>query len=156
MKISRKQFRQTPYFKPYEGSKYALKCTGRGVYIIREGKQIVYVGFASKDIRNTIYRHFQQWIDKRSNFSKKSQRYERVTYAGKNLNNFSVKIYFCEGLDEAMCLEEILIGKLRPRDNTQKIATFDANEYYKIKNKISDAIKIEPDTEQDDLPFTDF
>jgi len=82
-----------------------------GVYIIKEDGVIVYVGYSATDLYTTMYRHFQEWNDKRG---------ARVTYF--NLLNkrvYKVRLVYCTPLQAAR-LEKALIIKYYPRDNKEK------------------------------------
>lgn len=83
-----------------------------GVYLIKEDGVIVYVGQSSSDLYTTISRHFQQWIDNGR---------ERITYDS-NLHRYryTVRIVFVSPT-RALRLEEALIRKHRPRDNSFKL-----------------------------------
>jgi len=130
----------TGFFKPYatDGS-YALKTTGCGVYIIKYKNRIIYVGMSRKDVRNTLYRHFQQWNDKRTSWTKKLEPYERVTYADRKREDFSIKVIFCKGVIECEITEQLLIKKLKPRDNSLKLHLYSDAEYRKVELKIDNA-----------------
>lgn len=133
------KMKSTGFFKPYTGDQYSLKSTGCGVYIIKYREKIIYVGMSRKDVRNTLYRHFQQWNDKRADWTKKMQPYDRVTYAGKDRSQFLIKVIFCKGAIETEILEQLLIKKLRPKDNSLKLYLYSQDEYNKIAIKLEDA-----------------
>lgn len=120
--ITKKNLKATSFFPPYSpAGSYNLKTKdGKGCYIIREQGQTVYVGMSLSDIQGTLYRHFQKWTDKRTDWTKKRQNYERVTYYGKDRARFTVKVIFCPTDNECYLLESLLIKKLKPRDNTLK------------------------------------
>jgi len=141
----------TKFFKPYNADKYNLTATGRGVYIIKKGEKYVYVGLSYTDVKRTLYRHFQKWTDKRTEFTKKAQVYERVTYDGENRNLFTIKVVFCKTEQETTLLEYLLIKKLKPRDNTLKNSMYDAFDITKTVEKFNNASQWQPDNEE--APF---
>lgn len=129
------------WFKPYKelnGKKVcSLDYTGSGVYLIKENNIVVYVGRSLKDLKNTLYRHFQKWTDLRSD---KQQNYiARVTYHGLNLDNFLVKVVICSNTEDVCALEEILIKALEPRDNKLKAQKYGYKYKRIIKSKFSEA-----------------
>jgi len=138
--LTKRPLKSTGFFKPYtEAGNYALKSTGAGVYIIKYKGQVVYVGLSRSDVQNTLYRHFQIWNDRRTNWTKKMQPYERVTYASKNRENFLIKVIFCKSTIEAEILEQLLISKFKPKDNSLKIYLYSNDEYNKMAIKLKDA-----------------
>ena len=134
--LSKRHLKATRFFKPYTGKTINLKSTGCGVYIIKKGDRVLYVGMSSKDVSRTLYRHFQTWTDNRSSYTKKNEAYERVTYKGENLNLFLVKVIYCPTPREANILEQLLLKKFRPRDNEMKTYLFDKYEYEGIETKL--------------------
>jgi hypothetical protein len=140
------KLKSTGFFKPYTDAdprRANLKHTGAGAYLISEEragkKAIVYVGMASKDVKKTLYRHFQKWTDKRSDWGKKAQIYERVTYVDKNPERYRVKVIFCKTAKEAADLETFFILKFKPRDNTLKLEILTEAQKVKISEAINDA-----------------
>lgn len=117
---SKQKMKSTSFFKPYTGENCTLKATGTGVYLIAKKGLIVYVGMSATDVKKTLYRHFQKWTDLRTNYTKRNQAYERVTYYNENKNLFTVKVVFCKTLNEAAILEHLLIKKFKPKDNYLK------------------------------------
>lgn len=82
-----------------------------GVYLIKEEGNIVYVGYSSKDLYKTMYRHFQRWDHPTQ---------EVITYAGDlDKLEFTVRVVYCTP-KQAEALEKALIKKHNPRDNAQK------------------------------------
>ena len=79
-----------------------------GVYFIKEGDEIVYVGYSGSQLCKTIYRHFQTWNDSKT---------ERFVY---NSKKSKVRIIFLNNKSRAEALEKYLIKKLLPRDNKNK------------------------------------
>jgi len=150
--------KKTKKFKPYnKANKCNLAVTGKGVYFIYERNwigtfEIVYIGYSGSDVKKTMYRHFQKWVDKRHPENKRVQRIERVTYF-KNFenNDFLCKVIFCKSADEAVHLESAFIAKLKPRDNTYKIE-FDKEQKFYL-DKAEKATEIKEDDYLADLPF---
>lgn len=96
------------FTKPYRNGKPAFPLRNKsGLYIIKEGKEIVYIGYSGRDLYKTMYRHFQEWNHTGQ---------EVVTYAGQDLNRFTVRIVYCSP-GRAAKLEKLLIAKHEPRDN---------------------------------------
>jgi excinuclease UvrABC nuclease subunit len=116
--------KSTSFFAPYEGKRRCkLKKTGCGVYVIKKRENIVYVGMSKATLKETLYRHFQQWTDNRNGFLKTvimGEAFQRVTYKDENLDNFKVKVIFCKNPVEAANLEMLLIKKFKPKDNENK------------------------------------
>lgn len=138
--FSKKPLKATGFFKPYlDGNTYALKSTGCGVYIIKYKGKIVYIGLSRSDLRNTLYRHFQVWNDRRTDWTKKLQPYDRVSYSGKDRDNFLIKVVFCKTAIEAEMLEQLLIKKFKPKDNSLKIYLYSQDEYNRMAVKLEQA-----------------
>jgi len=129
----------TKFFAPYTNDACNLKATGKGVYVIKKGEKIVYVGLSYSDVKRTLYRHFQKWTDRRTDYTKRNQNYERVTYDGENRNLFKIKVIFCKTDKEVTLLEYLLIKKLKPRDNTIKKALYDYEDLSKISASLTNA-----------------
>lgn len=151
--------KKTLFFTPYiehngKRGKAALKKTGSGVYIIKEGANVVYIGFSASDVKKTLYRHFQKWIDKRHPETKRVQRIERVTYMNKNFKNenYRVKVVFCKNGKEAADLEHALIKKIKPRDNSVKLDLMDLMDFTNVVNNYNEAETLEKNN-YIDLPF---
>jgi predicted GIY-YIG superfamily endonuclease len=94
--------------KPYneKGKPTFKKRNVKGVYIIRNKKDILYIGYSGTDLYKTMYRHFQKWNDK-------SQ--IRIEY--KNTNNLKIDIILTSTKLQASRLEKALIIKYKPKDN---------------------------------------
>lgn len=86
-----------------------------GVYIIKKGAEIVYVGFSATNLYKTMYRHFQRWD---------SSTQTRVVY--KNTRDITVRIVYCTP-SQAVRLEKYLILKHRPKDNPNKYEAYEAD-----------------------------
>lgn len=97
--------------KPYneKGKPTFKKRNVKGVYIIRNKKDILYIGYSGSDLYKTMYRHFQKWNDK-------SQ--IRVEY--KNINNLKIDIILTSTKLQASRLEKALIIKYKPKDNPEQ------------------------------------
>lgn len=109
------------------------------MYIVREGKKVVYVGHSKTDAKKTLYRHFQLWTDIRTDEEKNASAHDRVTYAGKNLGQYTVKMYYTNTGTEAEILEQLLINKIKPRDNISKILLFSPKQYAAMATAYSEA-----------------
>lgn len=143
------KFKSTKFFPPYsKAGNYNLKNTGAGVYIIKERGAVVYVGMSGKDVQGTLYRHFQKWTDRRSNWTKKLQNYERVTYHQKDRSDFLIKVIFTKTAAAAAVLEELMILKLKPRDNSLKLELYSVAKLQQIENRFNDAEYYPADSEE--------
>ena len=88
-----------------------LKPSGNqsGVYIIKRGNDIKYIGYSANNVYKTLTRHFQDWS---------SSRQQRVTYnPGDKLK---VRIIYTNTALQAATLERALIIKYKPDDNPNK------------------------------------
>lgn len=95
----------TNYFKPYNDKKTTLKeLSVSGVYFIKKGAKLVYIGYSETQLKKTIYRHLQSWKDRTQ---------KRATY---DRNEVTIKVIFCTPA-KAKLLELYFIEKLRPEDN---------------------------------------
>lgn len=142
----------TKQFKPYTDNIPTLRNNiGGGVYIIREEGVVVYVGKSNADLKWTLYRHFQKWIDKRSDGGKKWQIYQRVTYYGQDLTKFSVQVYYCDDTKYIDLMETTLIIKLKPRDNKQKLDFYTQEQMNNVKIDIKNMESWNPICEEN--PF---
>ena len=100
--------KSTPFIKPYNGEKTTLKeISPIGVYLIRKGKEIVYVGYSFSHVKKTLYRHFQSWKDKTQN---------RATFPKEG---YEIKVSFCTSEAQARIIELRLIQKHEPKENLQ-------------------------------------
>lgn len=83
-----------------------------GVYIITEDGKPVYVGNSRSDLRKTIMRHFQNWKDTgyRTNYRVDKKRYRIEITVVRNRNERQI-----------FALEQALIDRLKPRDNTNGV-----------------------------------
>lgn len=85
-----------------------------GVYLIKERGKIVYIGHSASDLYKTALRHFQSWTDPTQ---------ERVTYEGKPLDNYTIRLVITTP-KQAPALEKKLILRHNPRDNWQKYESY--------------------------------
>ena len=144
--------KRTKFFKPYNEKKTVctLKSSGAGVYIIKQKNALVYIGYRATDEKKTMYLHFQKWTDLRSTYGKQSQPYDRVTYwHGFNNNDFKCKVIFCTA-KQAAILEQALILKLKPRDNSLKLNLISEMQKNKIIETMTEAEEVAPEY---DRPF---
>jgi predicted GIY-YIG superfamily endonuclease len=144
--------KRTKFFKPYNDKKTVctLKSSGAGVYIIKQENKIVYIGYSSTDVKKTMYRHFQKWTDLRSTFGRASQPYDRITYHNRfNNDEYKCKVIFCTP-KQAELLEQALILKLKPRDNSLKLNLISEMQKNKIIETMTDADEVAPEY---DRPF---
>lgn len=88
-----------------------------GVYFIKENGRLVYIGHSGYNLYKTITRHFQQW----------DARQQRATYTP-GAAKFEVKAILTSPT-EAQILEDQLIKKYNPRDNSNQ-KTLDLTENY--------------------------
>ena len=137
--------------KPYneKGKPTFKKRNVKGVYIIRNKKDILYIGYSGTDLYKTMYRHFQKWNDK-------SQ--IRIEY--NNTNNLKIDIILTSTKLQASRLEKALIIKYKPKDNPEQYwLNFDTDdkeqEIYKeylYKNWNVKKVK-ENKTDEENFPF---
>jgi hypothetical protein len=129
------------WFPPYkiENNKRicSLSYTGPGVYLIKENDIVVYIGRSKTDVKKTLYRHFQKWIDLRSD--KTSNGIARITYHGLDLSKYLIKVVLCKSIEDVCTLEEVLIKVLEPRDNTLKASKYGIKYKKIITSKFSEA-----------------
>lgn len=94
--------------KPYnDKGKPTFKKRGvKGCYIIRNKKEILYIGYSGTDLYKAMYRHFQKWND-----------YSQVRVTYDYLKNLRVDIIICSSKLEASRLEKALIIKYKPKEN---------------------------------------
>lgn len=98
--------------KPYNGRLTTKRFAFRkaGIYIIRDTvtKIITYIGMSKVCAYTAMYRHFEQWNDKRQ---------YRVTYQERS--QFEVRIIFIDALNVHQ-YERRLIKYFNPRDNAER------------------------------------
>ena len=78
----------------------------KGVYFIKEGSEIVYVGMSQSCVYKALYRHFERWND---------WRISRQVYL-EEPHQYSVAVFACE---ESVRMEREFIKWLTPRDNRE-------------------------------------
>lgn len=136
--LTRKKAKETIFFTPYISDRNCtLKTTGTGIYFFKDKatNKILYVGFSAKDVKGTAYRHLQEWNDKRTDWTKKLQNYERVTF---NKNKVLLKVIFTATIEEAALMEKRFILRLKPAYNTLKMEMYNQKEINYIDAKILD------------------
>lgn len=114
--------RLMPVYKAPGKTNIAFTTGKSGVYLIYEGKQLVYVGYSGYDIYKTCTRHFQRW-SAATKFATFLGFTTGVTYYNKDVMQYKVRIIFCSPA-RAEKLEKSLIIKYQPRDNTEKYKTY--------------------------------
>lgn len=119
-----------------------------GVYLIREKAglftpaKIIYVGMSMNNLYRTIYRHFQDWNDKRQ---------QRYTY---NKNTHEIAVLLLQPA-KVQLMEDRLIYFLRPRDNKQKIESLFSEKQAAavIEKQVEEAAQYTGRVISDDEPF---
>jgi GIY-YIG catalytic domain len=102
----------SPYKQTEKGRKTSFNIRNKsGVYIIYEGKKVVYVGESSNNLYRTMYRHFQSWND--------DTQYRAVF----NPDKVKVRIILCTAT-QATKLEAALILKYYPEKNKNRYEGF--------------------------------
>ena len=92
----------------------SVKTRGqKGVYIIRERGEIVYIGMSQSCVTEAMYRHFYPYAD--------YHRHPRTCYDAEG--EYSVYILYCSR-EDAPKLERGLILSINPRDNRDKFARY--------------------------------
>jgi endonuclease YncB( thermonuclease family) len=79
-----------------------------GVYLIKRGGVVRYIGYSSSQIYKTITRHFQSWEDRQQ---------IRITYPKAGT---TIRIIYTNTPQQAQQLERALIIKHQPPDNPNK------------------------------------
>jgi len=117
-----KVFKFYPPYRANGGTSFPETQKRSGVYLIKENDRLVYVGFSSNNLYRTLYRHFQEWTEKRYYGAKVPP--HRVTYKSKmNRNRYTVRVVLCSA-EQAERLEKMLIRKHKPRDNDLKYENY--------------------------------
>ena len=100
-----------------------------GVYFIKDTQdKIVYVGYSATNLYKTIYRHFQEWNDKKQ---------RRFVYP----RTYKVRIIFTTPTRAAL-LEKYLITKMEPRDNNLIYENLTPKQEEQAKSTLNDTITI--------------
>lgn len=113
--ILEKKIHKQRRLKPYNSkgkTTFSVQNTP-GVYIIYQGKKLVYIGYSGTNLYKTMYRHFQSWNDKTQ---------VRITYP--DLSNITVRVVYTISANHAARLEKALISKYKPKDNPQKYESY--------------------------------
>lgn len=88
----------------------------KGVYILKKGNEIKYIGYSGSNIYKTLTRHFQSWQDSNQ---------IRITY-GQN-SGIKARIIYTPTATQAARLEKALILKYKPTDNPNKYEQYTLN-----------------------------
>ena len=134
-----KNYIETAYHRPYKPRKGKLINTFRpklfegksGVYLVRKGTDLVYIGHSASDIYKTMYRHFQSWNDPTQ---------LRVVF-DKNNPAYTVKIILTNP-SEASKLEEYLILQNTPKYNTMVLDLLSPTQKREISRKFKARAKL--------------
>lgn len=103
-----------------------------GVYLIKNGGEITYIGHSKTNLYRTLYRHYQSWDDPTQ---------LRVVYPKQST---TVRIIYTTPA-QAERLERYLINRYQPRDNEQKIKDYAATQQDKADyEKYKEAEEFEP------------
>lgn len=123
--------------KPYsEDGKTNFPARNKsGVYLIYKAGKLRYVGQSGYDVYKTMYRHFQDWNDKKQT---------RIFY--KQLKDISVRVIYCSPA-QAKTLERAIILKYKPTDNPDKLELFSLS-----KNEQKALAELQK-TDFSDVPF---
>ena len=111
--------KKTRLLPPYETGtrRTTFKDRGKpGVYLIYKNSELRYVGMSSTNLYRTMYRHFQEWTDRKQ---------ERVVY--KYLSGIKCRVIYCTA-NQAAKLERALILKYKPTDNPNKFDLYKIDE----------------------------
>jgi len=103
-----------PYFNDSKGQTHTFFSDRKkaGVYLVYDGKKVIYVGYSGADVYKTMYRHFQSWEDRRQ---------YRATF---NRQRHKVRVVYCTE-PQAWKLEKALILKYKPEYNENTFDMFD-------------------------------
>lgn len=112
--------KRTRYSPPYRDGKTLFPDRKQpGVYLIRVGGELRYVGHSKTDVYKALYRHFQAWNDR-------SRSQPRVTYTKRHQP--SVRVIYTGTAKRAAELERALILKHQPRDNPDKFNAWELDD----------------------------
>jgi hypothetical protein len=102
------------WMRPYHVTQTGVRhtslrhCRGKkGVYLIKEAEEIVYIGMSNFCANKALYRHFQRWNDNRECATRRVYDEDRCT----------VSMLLT---DQATVCERFVIRALNPRDNLEK------------------------------------
>lgn len=124
--------KKTRFFRPYINSRVnpALGLSPSraqtGVYVIRKGEEITYVGYSGSNLYKTFTRHFQSWNDHQHRTTYKNERHSDA---------LSARVVFTSP-QRAALLERALVVKYKPRDNANKYDQYQID--YKDRQAIED------------------
>lgn len=107
---------KSSYFRPYNdkgGTNLKNLSKKAGVYIIRQGREIVYIGYSGVNLYKTITRHFQDWS---------ASKQKRAVYKPMD-ESLSIRVIVTTPT-RAEKLERLLIIKYKPRDCTFKYNSY--------------------------------
>lgn len=104
-----------------------------GVYLIKVGGELKYIGYSSTNVYKTILRHFQSWDDPNQ---------VRVTYP--KSSNVTARVVYTNTGPQAAKLERALILKLNPPDNPNKYKSYqleftDETAWENYQDQVTDA-----------------
>lgn len=88
----------------------------KGVYILKKGNEIKYIGYSGSNLYKTLTRHFQSWQDRTQ---------IRITYS--KSENIKARIIYTPTATQAAKLEKALILKYKPSDNPNKYEQYSLN-----------------------------
>jgi len=109
---------ETPYKNERTTKGFTVKKTG--VYLIRskETKRLLYVGMSKSCLYKAMYRHFQEWNDRRC---------YRIVYL--NRDDYEVRIILVD-FSRVDYIERRLIRVLNPQDNRERYENEDFEESF--------------------------
>jgi hypothetical protein len=112
---------RTRLVPPYTANGRAVFPTRQrpGVYLIFRADGLRYVGFSASDVYKALYRHFQAWNDN-------SRDRPRAVYPKGGATR--VRVIYTNGGAQAARLERALIIRFRPKDNPEKLLSYDLGE----------------------------
>jgi len=79
-----------------------------GVYIVKKGNDILYIGFSGSDVIRTMYRHFYNWGDEQL----------RIVFNQED-KNIKVRVIYTNTPGQAAKLESALLKKYKTKYNYQ-------------------------------------
>lgn len=142
--------KKSKYFDPYiqihnksgeQVYRCALKRIKRaGVYFIMREKRIVYVGMSTTNIYKTLYRHFQNWNDRRQN---------RKVYPK---TGYKIRVIFCSPIQAAR-IEKHFVLKITPEDNKDKFTYLSTSDLKSVHRFVPSDLGILAPVEYLTAPF---
>jgi len=112
--------RKTRFIQAYSSAGQVNKALGlktsggAGVYLIKDRGQLAYIGYSGTNLYKTFTRHFQSWDDPQQ---------QRVTYP--QAAHITARIVYTRTAQQAAALERALILKYRPKDNPNKLTSYE-------------------------------